>query len=72
MRTEPGRGIFRAMESKRVRVVVEIEPGEPVSGSAAREGQPQIPFEGMLGFLSLFDRLRTGADSSVNEPEDSG
>ncbi len=48
-----------------MRLVVEIEPGEPVCGSAGREGEPQIPFEGMLGFLSLFDRLRTH-----QEPDD--
>jgi hypothetical protein len=58
MRSAPDRGIVGAVQSARVRVVVEIEPGEPVCGSAGREGEPQIPFEGMLGFLSLFERLR--------------
>jgi hypothetical protein len=47
--------------------VVEIEPGEPVCGSAAREGEPPVRFEGMLGFLSLFDRLRSGGDAPEAE-----
>jgi hypothetical protein len=58
MRRAPNRAIFAPVESVRVRLVVEIEPGDPVCGSAGREDGPQIPFEGMLGFLSLFDRLR--------------
>jgi len=45
------------MDNARVRLVIELDPGDPVCGSAAREGEPQIPFEGMLGFLSLFERL---------------
>jgi hypothetical protein len=55
------------VESARVRLVVEIEPGDPVCGSAGREDGPQIPFEGMLGFLSLFDRLRTRDESLGTE-----
>ena len=51
-----------------MRVVVEIEPGEPVSGSAGREGEPQVPFEGMLGFLALFERLRARRDSPDEDP----
>jgi hypothetical protein len=58
MRSTADRGIVGSVQSARIRVVVEIEPGEPVCGSAGREGEPQIPFEGMLGFLSLFERLR--------------
>lgn len=54
--------IIPGVEQERVRVIVEIEPGEPICGSAARVGEAQIPFEGMLGFLSLFDRLRPGGE----------
>jgi hypothetical protein len=49
------------MTEDRTRIVVDLDPagpGEPVSGSAAREGEPHARFEGMLGFLSLFERLR--------------
>jgi hypothetical protein len=72
MRSATNSGIFADVECTRIRVVVEIEPGEPVCGSAGREGEPQIPFEGMLGFLSLFDRLRSrepapDAESAPNE-----
>jgi hypothetical protein len=62
MRSAPIHGIFASVDSARIRVVVEIEPGEPIRGSAARDGDPQIPFEGMLGFLSLFDQLQTRAE----------
>jgi hypothetical protein len=41
--------------------VVELEPGEPVCGAAGLEGEEPLPFEGMLGFLTLFDRLRSRA-----------
>jgi hypothetical protein len=68
MRSAPDRRIVRSVESRRVRVVVEIEPGEPICGSAAREGEQQVPFEGMLGFLTLFDRLRAD-DHSLGAPE---
>jgi hypothetical protein len=59
MRSTPSRAIVAAVQPERVRIIVELEPGEPVCGSAARDHEPQIPFEGMLGFLSLFERLRT-------------
>jgi hypothetical protein len=60
------------VERHRVRVVVEIESGEPVCGSAAREGEVQIPFEGMLGFLTLLDRLRAGTEPPDPEPPHRG
>jgi hypothetical protein len=47
-----------------MRIVVNIEPGEPVCGTAGRDGEPQVPFEGMLGFLSLFERLRSDVHGS--------
>jgi hypothetical protein len=62
MRTALAAALICHVERHRVRVVVEIESGEPVCGSAAREGEAQIPFEGMLGFLTLFDRLRAGTE----------
>jgi hypothetical protein len=55
------------MASDPVRLVVEINPGEPVSGSAAREGEAPVPFEGLLGFLALFERLRQRIDPSDAE-----
>lgn len=54
---------MRLMDAKR---------GEPVCGSAAREGEAQIPFEGMLGFLTLFDRLRAGTEPEDPEPPQPG
>jgi hypothetical protein len=45
-----------------VRLVIELEPGEPVCGSLGREGETPTRFEGMLGFLSLFERLRREQD----------
>jgi hypothetical protein len=55
------------MERQNVRIIVELEPGEPICGSLAREGEQQVPFEGMLGFLSAFDHVR--APSGPTEPE---
>jgi hypothetical protein len=56
------------MESSRVRLVVEVEPGKPVCGSVAREGKAKIRFEGMLGFLSVFERLLCDEDAQGPQP----
>lgn len=58
-----------AVESESLRIIVELEPGEPICGSLAREGEQRIPFEGMLGFLSAFDRLRAGDERRDDRPE---
>jgi hypothetical protein len=54
------------VENRTVRVVVELElePGEPVCGSAALEGELPVPFEGMLAFLSVFEQLQMRARPS--------
>jgi hypothetical protein len=65
MRSWFGDGIVCGVERKLSRLVIELEPGEPVSGWAAREGEPPVRFEGLLAFISLFERLR-----SSDEPED--
>ena len=75
MSAPDGPGMLAPVAYGRVRVVVELEPGDPVSGSAAREGEAQVPFEGMLAFLSLFERLRAGSaapggDSGREAPQD--
>ena len=44
-----------------MRLVVELDPGEPVCGSAGLEGEPPTRFEGLLGFLALFEALRQGS-----------
>jgi hypothetical protein len=44
------------------RLVIELEPGDPVCGWLGREGGTPTHFEGMLGFLSLFERLRREQD----------
>ena len=58
------------MERQTVRLVVELEPGEPVCGKAGVEGESLIGFEGMLGFLALFDqlRIRAGPPAGTDEP----
>jgi hypothetical protein len=47
------------VERHTVRVVVDVEHGDPVCGAAGLEGEPQTKFEGMLAFLALFDHLRS-------------
>jgi hypothetical protein len=59
--------MVRCVLNEPVRIVVNIEPGEPVCGTAGRDGGPQLPFEGMLAFLSLLERLREG-DGDVDRP----
>jgi hypothetical protein len=49
-----------AVERDSLRLVIELEPGDPVCGSAGVEGETATRFEGMLGFLALLDRLRAG------------
>jgi hypothetical protein len=41
-----------------------LEPGERVVGHAALEGEVPVAFDGMLGFLSLFERLRAASRGS--------
>ncbi len=67
MRTAAEVGIVATMQSASMRIIVELKPGEPVCGSAGRDGEPPIPFEGMLGFLSLFEHLRT-PDAAARDP----
>lgn len=72
MDAKPGRDWDRAsrMDRDRVRIVVDIEPGEPVSGAAGRDGDPPVRFEGMLGFLALFERLRQAdRNASASTPD---
>jgi hypothetical protein len=60
----------RHMDRDSVRIVVDIEPGEPVSGAAGRVGDPPVRFEGMLGFVALFQRLRQdGRDAPASLPD---
>jgi hypothetical protein len=61
MRTAPEPEMVHAVEQPRLRLVIDLDPGDPVCGSAGVEGESLHPFEGMLGFLSLFDRLRMQA-----------
>jgi hypothetical protein len=65
-------GILQPVDRRTVRVVVELDPGEPVCGSAGLEGETQVPFEGMLGFLALFDRLRARASDPDTRVQPSG
>jgi hypothetical protein len=58
------------MDRDSVRIVVDIEPGDPVSGAAGRDGDPPVRFEGMLGFLALFERLRPGGRYGPASPLD--
>jgi hypothetical protein len=46
------------VEESNARLVIEVEPGEPVRGWLAREGGPARRFDGLLSFFSLFERLR--------------
>lgn len=65
MRGAPGRCNPARVDGSHPRLVVELEPGEPVCGWVAREGGPRTRFEGMLGLLSLFEHLRRDEDAAV-------
>lgn len=43
-----------------VRVVVDLEAGEPLSGWIARDGESATRFVGLLDLVSLLDLLRAG------------
>lgn len=43
-----------------VRVVLDLEHGEPMSGWIAREGESATRFVGLLDLMSLLHRLRAG------------
>lgn len=58
----------RTLTGAAVRLVVEFEPGEPVSGSMCREGQASTPFVGMIDFLALLERLRCGEPGEAVGP----
>jgi hypothetical protein len=53
-----------SVEHDSLRLVVELEPGEPVCGSAGIEGETPVRFEGMLEFLALVERLRARAQQT--------
>ena len=59
------------MDRDNVRIVIEIEQGEPLSGAAGRDGDPPVRFDGMLGFLALFEQLRADCNAAPGE-RDSG
>jgi hypothetical protein len=55
-----------AMERDSLRLVVDLEPGDPVCGSAGIEGETAVRFEGMLGFLALVERLRARVEAAAD------
>jgi hypothetical protein len=53
-----------------VRLILDLEPSEPVSGRLGVPGGPQRPFAGLLELIAAIDQFRagnppaTGVDSS--------
>ena len=44
---------------ERQRIVVEVEPGEPISGSVSGETpEPEVPFVGVMGLVAAIDAVR--------------
>ena len=54
------------MQNPNARLVIEVEPGEPVRGWVAREGGPAKRFDGLLSFYSLFERLRRDDEADAS------
>lgn len=52
-----------------LRVVVELDEGDPVVGRVGLDGERGEAFEGLLEMLAAFDRLRRSASRA---DEDSG
>jgi len=40
------------------RIVVELDPGEPISGSVSTEAEPEVPFVGVMGLVAAIDAVR--------------
>ena len=67
LRGRAARGTIFAMgEQVRQRIVVELASGEPISGSLAADGEPEVPFVGLMQLVAALEAVRLGA---ANPPE---
>ena len=48
-----------------MRIVVEINPGEPISGTVSADGQPAGPFVGLMQLVAAIDSARSAPPASA-------
>jgi hypothetical protein len=72
MRTPSAAVMVVDMAATRVCLIIELEPGEPICGSGEIDGEAPVAFEGMLGLLSLLERVRERAPSVQESLTDGG
>jgi hypothetical protein len=51
------------------RVVLELNPGEPISGRIREQTGHAQSFRGWLELTTKLERLRSGRDNAADEPE---
>jgi hypothetical protein len=76
MRTGPSGATVASMATPPLRMVIELDPGEPIAGRIECEDRPIQPFRGWLELSSRLERLRTSAAAeaqsspTLTEPAD--
>ena len=62
-----------AVEGKeRQRIVVEVEPGEPIRGSVSTDVEPERPFVGLMQLVAAIDSARNAAPPTAAAVEPKG
>jgi hypothetical protein len=61
MRREPSGATVARMATSPLRMVIELDPGEPIAGRIECEDRPTQPFRGWLELSSRLERLRAAA-----------
>lgn len=51
-------------ESRRIRLTLEIYPGEPMAGQVGPSAGPLEPFSGWIGLAAALDRARRDLDAA--------
>lgn len=70
MRRGPTGATVARMATSPLRMVIELDPGEPIAGRIECEDRPTQPFRGWLELSSRLERLRAGAAEDNPPPPD--
>jgi hypothetical protein len=65
MRTEPPGATVARMATSPLRMVIELDPGDPIAGRIECEDLPVQPFRGWLELSSRLERLRASATAEA-------
>jgi hypothetical protein len=56
------------MATPPLRIVLELDQGDPIEGRIERAGEPTEPFRGWFELSNRLERLRAGASPSPTSP----